>query len=67
MNTKEEQILKNQRFKCARCGKDISKIPQHIEKYRHLKALCDTCYSIKIRKDRLEIAKQKQRKKKVII
>jgi hypothetical protein len=67
MKTKEEQIIKYQKFKCARCGKDMSKIPKHLEKYRHLKDLCDTCYSIKKREDRLKIAKQKQKKKKIDI
>lgn len=62
MIAEKDNILKRQKFKCARCGKDIGNIPQHLEKYRHFKALCKTCHTIKIREERAKILKQKQKK-----
>jgi len=65
-------ILKSQHFKCAKCGRDISKITPHYDHriplamggsdtLTNIQALCGTCHTEKDKFDKLEISRAKRR------
>ena len=67
----KNMILKSQDFKCAKCGRDISKITPHYDHriplaiggsdtLTNIQALCGTCHTEKSKYDKLEIARSKR-------
>ena len=73
----KDNILKRQKYKCARCPRDLTRTVVHFDHkkplalggsdtLRNYQALCPTCHAEKTREDRSKIAKRKRKRKEEI-